>query len=390
MFDESDCERALFLQDMIKVLDRIPNPDEYRRVRQLILQNTQSLDICDDDLAQALEACPHIETAIFSGASTITDRTVVALAKSATNLQELDLSGCSHVTDVALLEFKSPPLRSARLNGVVELTDSSVSAIVKTCAWLVELEVGNLPSLTPLAIRDIWSFARRLRTLRVPNCPLLTDSAFPSAVSDSGSISSQGEDEKPLPHRPNTWLEILPPLILRHKAESLRVLDLTACNITDEAIDGVVFHAPRIHSLILTGCSRLTDRALESIARLRDHLDILVLAHVSSITDQGLIKLTRACPNLRCIDVGYMSAFELAGLAGLRRLSLVRVQKLTDLAVFALAEQATQLERLHLSKCMQRFSESPPTNLGPAQQSAYYRVFTGENILLLRRFLDKE
>lgn len=160
MFDESDCERALFLQDMIKVLDRIPNPDEYRRVRQLILQNTQSLDICDDDLAQALEACPHIETAIFSGASTITDRTVVALAKSATNLQELDLSGCSHVTDVALLEFKSPPLRSARLNGVVELTDSSVSAIVKTCAWLVELEVGNLPSLTPLAIRDIWSFAR--------------------------------------------------------------------------------------------------------------------------------------------------------------------------------------------------------------------------------------
>lgn len=138
-----------------------------------------------------------------------------------------------------------------------------------------------------------------------------------------------------------------------------------------------------------------------------------------------------------------MSAFELAGLAGLRRLSLVRVQKLTDLAVFALAEQATQLERLHLSycdhfsleairellkkvqnlnyltltgvpsmkrKCMQRFSESPPTvcmplrssqppkrlwpdsviqNLGPAQQSAY-RVFIGENILLLRRFLDKE
>ncbi|KAF7776662.1 hypothetical protein Agabi119p4_5055 [Agaricus bisporus var. burnettii] len=353
---------------MIKVLDRIPNPDEYRRVRQLILQNTQSLDICDDDLAQALEACPHIETAIFSGASTITDRTVVALAKSATNLQELDLSGCSHVTDVALLEFKSPPLRSARLNGVVELTDSSISAIVKTCAWLVELEVGNLPSLTPLAIRDIWSFARRLRTLRVPNCPLLTDSAFPSAVSDSGSISSQGEDEKTLPHRPNTWLEILPPLILRHKAESLRVLDSTACNITDEAIDRVVFHAPLIQSLILTDALNL---------------------------DVGF-----------CRDLTDMSVFELAGLAGLRRLSLVRVQKLTDLALFALAEQATLLERLHLSycdhfsleairvssmkrKCMQRFSESPPTNLGPAQQSAY-RVFTGENILLLRRFLDKE
>lgn len=46
-----------------------------------------------------------------------------------------------------------------------------------------------------------------------------------------------------------------------------------------------------------------------------------------------------------------MSVFELAGLSSLRRLSLVRVQKLTDIAVFALAEQATSLERLHLSYC---------------------------------------
>jgi F-box and leucine-rich repeat protein GRR1 len=142
-----------------------------------------------------------------------------------------------------------------------------------------------------------------MRTLRIPNCPLLTDKAFPSAIPDNDSTTALSEDEKPLPHRPNTWLEVLPPLFLQHKAENLRVLDLTACNITDEAIDGVVLHAPRIQSLILTACSHLTDQALESIARLQKHLDILILAHVSNITDQGLIKLARACTNLRCIDV---------------------------------------------------------------------------------------
>jgi F-box and leucine-rich repeat protein GRR1 len=46
-----------------------------------------------------------------------------------------------------------------------------------------------------------------------------------------------------------------------------------------------------------------------------------------------------------------MSVFELAGLQSLRRLSLVRVHKLTDIGIFSLAEHATRLERLHLSYC---------------------------------------
>lgn len=46
-----------------------------------------------------------------------------------------------------------------------------------------------------------------------------------------------------------------------------------------------------------------------------------------------------------------MSVFELAGLDGLRRLSVVRVHKLTDNAVFFLAEHCTLLEHLHLSYC---------------------------------------
>ncbi len=46
-----------------------------------------------------------------------------------------------------------------------------------------------------------------------------------------------------------------------------------------------------------------------------------------------------------------MSVFELAGLASLRRLSLVRVQKLTDIGIFAIAEHAVALERLHMDYC---------------------------------------
>lgn len=109
--------------------------------------------------------------------------------------------------------------------------------------------------------------------------------------------------EKPLPHRPVTWLEELPPLILTHRADNLRILDIAYCSITDDAIKGIVMHAPKIQTLNLSGCHLLTDNALESICRLGENLDVLILAHVPDITDHGVVKFTRACENLRCVDV---------------------------------------------------------------------------------------
>lgn len=139
--------------------------------------------------------------------------------------------------------------------------------------------------------------------MRLANCPLLTDKAFPSSLGPASLHSGTKINEKPLPPRPITWLETLPPLSLRHYAENLRVLDLTFCKITDDAVEGIVKHAPKIQSLILSGCSLLTDRALDSICALGDHLDVLMLAHVANITDSAIVKLARSCLNLRCVDV---------------------------------------------------------------------------------------
>jgi len=46
-----------------------------------------------------------------------------------------------------------------------------------------------------------------------------------------------------------------------------------------------------------------------------------------------------------------MAVLELATLPSLKRLSLVQLRKLTDNAVFFLAEHTLTLERLHLSHC---------------------------------------
>ena len=48
-----------------------------------------------------------------------------------------------------------------------------------------------------------------------------------------------------------------------------------------------------------------------------------------------------------------MSVFELSALPKLRRIGLVRVNNLTDEAIYALAERHATLERIHLSYCDQ-------------------------------------
>jgi len=94
------------------------------------------------------------------------------------------------------------------------------------------------------------------------------------------------------------------------------VLDVSGCKITDEAIEGIVSHAPRIQSLNLSRCSMLTDKALECVAKLGDHLDVLMIAHVGEVTDRGVVKIARECINLRCVDVACQLLFFLALIFG--------------------------------------------------------------------------
>lgn len=161
LLDDGSESTSSFHEDMIRVIDRLPAEEEYRRVRHLLLQRPETT-LADEQLAQILAFCPHLETVVLTGVPETTDRTIVTLAEKAINLVGLNLSGCSQITDVGVLELtnKSLPLQWIQLNGVVGLTDPSISAIAKTCSRLLELEVCNLPLLTPVAVRDIWSFSR--------------------------------------------------------------------------------------------------------------------------------------------------------------------------------------------------------------------------------------
>lgn len=170
---------------MIRIVDRLPTEEEYKRVRHLILQtpsrpqpsapaesqegsvllqdvSSPPTAITDDQVAAIIPSCPHLETVCLSGVPDTSDRTLVLLAANAINLQGLNIAGCTQVTDIGVLELttKSLPLNWLVLSGVKCLTDTSISAIAKTCSRLMELEICDLPLLTPVAVSNIWSFSR--------------------------------------------------------------------------------------------------------------------------------------------------------------------------------------------------------------------------------------
>ena len=147
-----------------------------------------------------------------------------------------------------------------------------------------------------------------MRELRVAYCPELTSAAFPAPIPENASAALN-----PFPsQQPNGGRnDDLPPLVINRTCEQLRMLDMTGCSdITDDAIEGIIAHAPKIRNLVLSKCSKLTDRAVENICKLGKHLHYLHLGHASKITDSSVRTLARSCTRLRYVD--FASEFPVA------------------------------------------------------------------------------
>ena len=284
--------------------------------------------VIDDDLARTLPYCDRLDAALLTGITDLTDRTLIVLANTATHLRILDVSGCREITDVSVQELAvhATQLEAIRLNSVVGVKDPSVSTLVRSLPHLAELELTDLPLLTAGSVRDIWTFAKKLRILRLARCSQLTERGFPHPFPDSlpqadlQLLQNGGHSlrhKKPIhlhtppASRPPSYLDAFPPLLLpeSHQLDNLRLLDLAHCKkLTDTAVLGALAHAPRIHHISLAGCPLLTDAAVNSLCRLGVNLEYVSIAHLDQVTDKGVLELVQACQRMKTVDVSCMSS----------------------------------------------------------------------------------
>ncbi|EKM80050.1 hypothetical protein AGABI1DRAFT_120086 [Agaricus bisporus var. burnettii JB137-S8] len=365
----------------------------------------------------------------LTNCSQVTNSALVGLAHTARRLQGINLAGCARVTDTGLLALaqQCTLLRRVKLSGVSAVTDEAVITLAKSCPLLLEIDLNLCSKVTDIGVRSLWLHSAHMREMRLSHCHELTDNAFPAPPRIAQRVLPDFNPFSPANKAgPSTSL---PPLVLDRSFEHIRMLDLTACaRITDDTIEGIIAQAPKIRNLVLSKCALLTDRAVEAISKLGRCLHYLHLGHANKITDRSIRTLARSCTRLRYIDFANctlltdMSVFELSALPKLRRVGLVRVNNLTDEAIYALAERHATLERIHLSYCdqitvmaihfllqklhklthlsltgipafrnpeLQAFCREAPQDFNTAQRLAFC-VFSGKGISQLRNFLTEQ
>ncbi|KAG9093489.1 SCF ubiquitin ligase complex subunit [Ceratobasidium sp. UAMH 11750] len=327
------------------------------RLERLTLVGCSALT--DESLETILSGMPHLVALDLTGVSSVTDRSIKALARTASKLQGINLGGCKHVTDegVGQLATHCVLLRRVKLAGLL-VTNRSVIHLARSCPLLLEMDLNGCTAISNPAIRELWTCSRHIRELKLGLIgAALTDDAFPAPVDNQATRMIANS---PASSEPQPFIPIETSLHTTRSFEHLRILDLTGCtSLTDTAVEGIISVAPKIRNLVLAKCALLTDNAIASVCKLGRYLHYLHLGHVSLITDGAVIQLARTCTRLRYVDLACctqltdLSVTELATLVKLRRIGLVRVVNLTDQAVFALSERQSSLERIHLSYCEQ-------------------------------------
>ncbi|KAF9006572.1 hypothetical protein BDQ17DRAFT_1423437 [Cyathus striatus] len=396
-------------------------------VERLTLTNCRALTT--HTLCQVLPSFSHVLALDLTGVEETTDDAIIGVARSATRLQGMNLFGCSKVTDngIMALAQNCPLLRRVKLSGLELLTDESLAAIAKSCPLLLELDLNRCSLITDVSVREIWTHCTQLRELRLSHCPALTDAAFPAPALSHYYSSLPTSNSIPL--RVGRDLDDLPPLVLPHRLESLRMLDLTPVPASPMMLltalylmlprSAILFFPNviccqigrwRIYvALVLISTTFISDmRTRSQIARCAYWLDP---AHVFDMS----------ISQVNCHLLTDMAVFELSSLPKLRRIGLVRVTNLTDEAVYALAERHATLERIHLSYCdqitvmavhflllklhklthlslsgvpafrqpeLQRFCREAPREFNDAQRASFC-VYSGKGISQLRAYLTE-
>jgi F-box and leucine-rich repeat protein GRR1 len=248
------------------------------RLERLTLVGCSNLT--DESLEVILSKMPNLVALDLTGVSSVTDRSITALARTASRLQGINLGGCKLVTDegIGQLATHCTLLRRVKLASLL-VTNQSVIQLARQCPLLLEMDLNGCTSISNAAISELWTCSGHIRELKLGLIgAALTDEAFPVPTdTQPRMITSAAPNQTPTLSLPNEAS-----LTTTRSFEHLRILDLTGCtSLTDAAVEGIISVAPKIRNLVLAKCTLLTDNAIASVCKLGRYLHYLHLGHVA-------------------------------------------------------------------------------------------------------------
>nr|XP_054309877.1 F-box/LRR-repeat protein 20-like isoform X8 [Pongo pygmaeus] len=219
-------------------------------------------------------------------------------------LQELSLHSCRDLSTeaVATLCFQQPGLTSLDLSGCSELTDGALLAVSRGLRHLRRLSLGKLQWLTDAGCTALGGL-QELQSLDMAECCLVRGRELAQALSSVHGAPSQ-----------------LASLSLAH-CSSLKVLQFPQLRqlslsllpeLTDNGLVVVARGCPSLEHLALSHCSRLSDKGWAQAASSWPRLQHLNLSSCSQLTEQTLDAIGQACRQLRVLDVAMCPGINMA------------------------------------------------------------------------------
>ncbi|XP_077840336.1 leucine-rich repeat-containing protein 29 isoform X12 [Macaca mulatta] len=278
--------------------------------------------------------------------------------------ESLGLRGicCISLTNVdgSPASYQQPGLTSLDLSGCSELTDGALLAVSRGLRHLRRLSLGKLQRLTDAGCTALGGL-RELQSLNMAECCLVRGRELAQALGSVHGAPSQLASLS-LAHcsslKDASVLSMIPALGL-----SLRVLDLSSCvALTNRTLQAICTYLTHLSVLRLAWCRELCDWGLLGLEEpLQGTQPRPELEHQASGTKdpcpepQGpSLLMLRALQELdltACSKLTDASLAKVLQFPQLRQLSLSLLPELTDKGLLAVAGGCPSLEHLALSHC---------------------------------------
>ncbi|XP_011852068.1 PREDICTED: leucine-rich repeat-containing protein 29 isoform X2 [Mandrillus leucophaeus] len=214
---------------------------------------------------------------------------------------------------------EQPGLTSLDLSGCSELTDGALLAVSRGLRHLRRLSLGKLQRLTDAGCTALGGL-RELQSLNMAECCLVRGRELAQALGSVHGAPSQlaslslahCSSLKPRPeleHQASGTKDPCPepqgPSLLMLRA--LQELDLTACSKLTDASLAKVLQFPQLRQLSLSLLPELTDKGLVAVAGGCPSLEHLALSHCSRISDKGWAQAASSWPRLQHLNLSSCS-----------------------------------------------------------------------------------
>ncbi|GFH54894.1 hypothetical protein CTEN210_11370 [Chaetoceros tenuissimus] len=340
-------------------LDRIGN--KFKDLQEVILKGCNKISLVG--IRSLALNCQNLKKISFQGYD-IGDLGLRVIASNLVALEEIDLSGCTQVSDRGLSELGHccRNLQSINLRGCSSINESGHWALceLEHCTKLTEIDLSHCIYLSDVGIVALTKRCPQLERIRINHCNVSARAVTKATLLCTNLV------ELGLAQTCYSWSREDVTKLLESVKAKIQILDLSQCQyIRAEQVE-LLCNCTKLKSLHLQGCNPI-DKDVIMIQHELQHLETLSLSY-TLITNEALEKFEKkegglGLSNLdvtECENICPAALENLVSIFPYSRLIVeedhfVGFQSLPDEAKLRRIAMTTYTQRL-ASTCIQRFA----------------------------------